>query len=49
MHLAPKVVAFAIALALCIGLPALSIAAKSKNTAVAKPSPLFPPIPSRPL
>ena len=36
MHLAPKVVAFAIALALCIGLPALSIAAKSKNTAVEK-------------
>ena len=32
MHLAPKAVALTIALALCIGLPVLSIAAKSKNT-----------------
>ena len=36
MHLAPKVVALVIALVLCIGLPVLSIAAKSKNAAVEK-------------
>ena len=36
MHLAPKIVALVIALVLCIGLPVLSIAAKSKNAAVEK-------------
>ncbi len=36
MHLAPKVVALAISLTLCIGLPVLSLAAKSKNAAVEK-------------
>ena len=36
MYLAPKVAALAIALALCIGLPVQSIAAKNKPAAVEK-------------